>query len=81
MKIENSSVVHPKLFFPDPDPALTLISDPACLWKNIRNSDDLSIAKKPDCSEKFIRTADHLDIAKKLIFLKSEHFYSFVLRT
>jgi hypothetical protein len=30
-----SSVVHPKLFFPDPDPTLTLISDPdpdpACL--------------------------------------------------
>jgi hypothetical protein len=27
------SVVHPKLFFPDPDPTLTLISDPvpACL--------------------------------------------------
>jgi hypothetical protein len=23
-----SSVVHPKLFFPDPDPTLTLISDP-----------------------------------------------------
>jgi hypothetical protein len=28
-----TSVVHPKLFFPDPDPTLTLISDPdpACL--------------------------------------------------
>ena len=23
-----TSVVHPKLFFPDPDPTLTLISDP-----------------------------------------------------
>ncbi len=23
-----SSVVHPKLYFPDPDPTLTLISDP-----------------------------------------------------
>jgi hypothetical protein len=32
-----SSVVDPKLFFPDPDPTLTLISDsnpdPAFLWK------------------------------------------------
>jgi hypothetical protein len=28
-----TSVVHPKLFFPDPDPTLTLTSDPdpACL--------------------------------------------------
>ncbi len=25
---EEISVVHPKLFFPDPDPTLTLISDP-----------------------------------------------------
>ncbi len=32
-----ASVVDPKLFFPDPDPTLTLIPDlnpdPACLWK------------------------------------------------
>jgi hypothetical protein len=26
-----NSVVDPKLFLPDPDPTLTLISDPACL--------------------------------------------------
>ncbi len=26
--VENSSVVDPKLFFPDPDPTLALISDP-----------------------------------------------------
>jgi hypothetical protein len=28
--------VDPKLFFSDPDPALGLISDPACLTKVIR---------------------------------------------
>jgi hypothetical protein len=27
----SNSVVDLKLFFPDPDPTLTLISDPACL--------------------------------------------------
>jgi hypothetical protein len=26
--VRKNSVVHPKLFFPDPDPTLTLISDP-----------------------------------------------------
>jgi hypothetical protein len=52
--------VDPKLFFPDPDPTLALISDPVPIRirlvyeKYIRNSDDLSIAKKPDCLEKFI---------------------------
>ncbi len=49
--------MHPKLFFPDLDPTLTLISDPdpdPVYEKYIRNSDDLSNAKKPDCLEKFI---------------------------
>jgi hypothetical protein len=49
--------VDPKLFFSDPDPTLTLISDPdsdpAVYEKYIRNSDHL-IAKKPNCLEKFI---------------------------
>ncbi len=56
--------MNPKLFFPDPDPTLTLISnldsdldlnpDPACDEKYIRNSDHLNIATKPDGLEKFI---------------------------
>ncbi len=49
------SVVDPKLFFPDPDPTLTLISDPDRIRfrlvyeKYIRNFDHLNIATKPDC--------------------------------
>jgi hypothetical protein len=33
--IKKSSVVDPKLLFSDPDPALDLIPDPACLTKVI----------------------------------------------
>ncbi len=74
-----------KLFFPDPDPTLTLISDPdsdpgpdpAFFYeKYIRNSDNLNITKKPDCFEKFIWTADHLNIAKKQIFFLNLYIFT-----
>ncbi len=79
-------------FFLNPDPTLTLISDPDsdpdCLGKYIWNADHLNIAKQQiffictfldqDCLEKLIWTADHLNIAKMHIFFKSVHFYSFV---
>ncbi len=70
---DNGSVEHPKLFFfririlPWPSFRIRIrIRIRVVYEKYIRNSEDLSIAKKPDCLEKFIWTADHLNIAKKL---------------